>query len=357
MAAVVNLSQDRALMRLRSSLANADKHIAELFRIFVLQFILMPAAYFLPRSWALAAANVFSLPLIAFPEPGMTAYRNMRRVFGGSPFRSFQLTWEWIANPFRDFVILKRVMYGREDVFSWKIVEENAENVARLRESGQSFIMASAHFKRTAAMAMACPQVTPGNFIQVSIPTPKEVKRPQDLRLRIQYGTTLEAASTVWRRPFEYAYTTIGLSGTRLLFRRLSKPGSVVDIHVDAPWPKNAAGSFSRPFAGMKDRGFATGAAHLAKVCRCPIISCVYWEEDDGTVVLRWGAPILHVDDEIETMNRLIDTFEVAVGERPTQYVLDIGNERRWNPKLRSWEDLPLDLRGRKLEPIVQSAL
>jgi hypothetical protein len=105
-------------MRLTSTLANADKHLTELLRIFILQFILVPAAYLLPRSWALAAANVFSLPLVAFPEPGMTAYRNMRRVFGGSPFRSFQLTREWVANPFRDFVILKRLMYGREDVFN-----------------------------------------------------------------------------------------------------------------------------------------------------------------------------------------------------------------------------------------------
>jgi lauroyl/myristoyl acyltransferase len=198
--------------------------------------------------------------------------------------------------------------------------------------------MASAHFKRTAAIAMACPRITPGTFIQVSIPTPKQVKRPHDLRLRIQYGTTLDAASTVWRRPFEYAYTTNGLSGTRLLYKRLSKPGSVVDIHVDAPWPRGTTGSFCRPFAGMKDRSFATGAAHLAKVCRCPIISCVYWQEDDGTVYLQWGTPILHVDDEIDTMNRLLDTLEVAIGERPTQYVLDIGHDRRWNAALRRWE-------------------
>ena len=50
------------------------------------------------------------------------------------------------------------------------------------------------------------------------------------------------------------------------------------------------------------------------------------------------GRNVLIVDDEIETMNRLIDTLEAAVGERPTQYVLEIGQERRWNATHRIWE-------------------
>jgi hypothetical protein len=37
-------------------------------------------------------------------------------------------------------------------------------------------------------------------------------------------------------------------------------------------------------------------------------------------------TPIEHVEDEFDTMNRLIDPLEQAV-ERPTQYVLDIGRK------------------------------
>ena len=325
-------------MRLRYALAELSTQIAEALRVLIMQAFLAPAAYWLPKSWALAAANVLSLSLLILPAPGFRACRRMRRLFGGSPYRSFQLAWGWIARPFRDFVILKRVMYGREDVSRWRIVERNSEAVARLRESGQSFIVATAHFERAALLAVACPRVTPGNYIQVGHATPSRLNSLYNLRLRIQYGTMLKVLSTAWRRPFEFAYTNTGQPTARMLHERLSKPGTIINIHLDAPWPQRATGSFCRPFAGMKERSFATGAAQLAKLCRCPLVSCVYWRDDDGTVFIQWGSPILHVDDEIDTMNRLIDTLEAAVGERPTQYVLEIGQERRWNATHRIWE-------------------
>ena len=325
-------------MRLRSALAQFNTHITESLRVLILQAFLAPAAYWLPKSWALAAAKLLSLFLVILPAPGFTTCRRMRRLFGGSPYRSFKLAWAWIARPFRDFVILKRVIYGREDVSRWRIVERNSDEVTRLRETGQSFIVATAHFERAALLAVACPRVTPGNYIQVGHAAPKRLTCPYDLRLRIQYGTMLEVLSTAWRRPFEFAFMNAGQPAARMLHERLSKPGSIINIHLDAPWPQRATGSYCRPFAGMKERSFATGAAQLAKLCQCPLVSCVYWRDDDGTVFIQWGSPILHVDDEIDTMNRLIDTLEAAVGERPTQYVLEIGQERRWNATHRIWE-------------------
>jgi lauroyl/myristoyl acyltransferase len=229
-------------------------------------------------------------------------------------------------------------MYGREDVSSWRIVERNSDGVTRLRETGQSFIVATAHFERAALLAMACPRVTPGNYVQVAHAAPKRLNSPYDLRLRIQYGTMLKALSTAWRRPFEFAFVNTGQPAARMLHERLSKPGSIINIHLDAPWLQRPTGSYCRPFAGRKERSFAIGAAQLAKLCQCPLVSCVYWRDDDGTVFIKWGSPILHVDDEIDTMNRLIDTLEAAVGERPTQYMLDIGQERRWNATHRIWE-------------------
>ena len=38
-------------------------------------------------------------------------------------------------------------------------------------------------------------------------------------------------------------------------------------------------------------------------------------------------------------MNKLIDVLEKAIGERPTQYVLHIGEGRRWNANMKHWED------------------
>jgi lauroyl/myristoyl acyltransferase len=233
---------------------------------------------------------------------------------------------------------------GREDVSNWRIIEKNSDEVASLRETGQSFIVATAHFQRAALLAIACPRVTPGNLMTVGLPAPREIKTLYDLRLRIQYGTMLKVLSTAWRRPFEFAFTmprtSSSPSAASMIFDRLRKRGTVLFIHVDAPWTKGPTGSYTRPFAGLRGREFSTGAAQLAELTQRPIVSCIYWQKDDETVVLEWGSPIQRVDDTTETMNRLIDPLEVAIGERPTHYVLNIGDERRWNAKLKRWEDL-----------------
>jgi lauroyl/myristoyl acyltransferase len=88
----------------------------------------------------------------------------------------------------------------------------------------------------------------------------------------------------------------------------------------------------------MRERSFSMGAARLAKLCKCPIVSCVCWREDDGTIIFQWGSPILSVGNEIDTMNQLIDAVEEAIAARPTQYVLEVGHERRWNPELGRWQ-------------------
>ncbi len=327
-------------MRLKSELRLLSANISELLRILCMQVVLVPAAYFLPRSWALEIAKLLSLSLVVLPSPGWAAYRQMRQAFGQDRYRSFLLAWEWMARPFRDYVVLKRVLYGREDVSSWKIVEKNSDEVVRLRETGQSFIVATAHFQRAALQATTCPKVIPGNLIHVVLPPPKEIRSLYDLRVRIQYGTTLKVTSSAWRRPFEYVFVGPRRSAASVLFERIGNPGNIIYIHLDAPWPKSPRGSYSRPFAGLEDRNFSTGAARLALKTQCPIVSCVYWQENDGTIILKWGSPIERVDDEIDTMNRLIDTLEEAVGERPTQYMFDIGNERRWNAALKRWESL-----------------
>ena len=118
---------------------------SEPIRILSMQLVLAPAAYLLPRRWALAVANVLSLGLVLLPSPGMVTYCRMRRAYGKGWLRSFQLAWGTVARPYRDFVTLKRILYGREDVSTWRIIERNSDEVASLRETGQSFIVATAH--------------------------------------------------------------------------------------------------------------------------------------------------------------------------------------------------------------------
>ena len=313
---------------------------SELIRILCMQSMLVPAAYLLPKRFGQATAKFLALLLLATPWPGMTTYVQMSRAFGQGRYRSFLLAWGWLARPFLDYVILKRLQYGREDVSNWKIVERDADRVAGIRESGQSFILASAHFQREALQAISCPRLTPGNFVQVAQPLPKTIRTPYDLRIRLQYGTMLRVFSSAWRRPFEFVFTGTGQTAAGVMFDRLRKQGNIVSIHVDTPWPDSSSSFYSRPFAGLDEGHFSTGVGQLASLTGCPIVGCVYWQDDEGTLIVDWLPPIVKVKDEVDAMNQLFDSFEKAVGERPIQYMFEVGKERRWNAEIKSWQSV-----------------
>jgi hypothetical protein len=316
--------------------------IEQMIRIVSMQFILAPAAYALPRKLALRIANTLALLLLILPIPGLHTYRQMRSAFGKGRLDSFYLAWGWLARPLSDFVILKRLVYKRENPFHWRIVEKNVEGINSLRESGESYIIVSAHCAKQPGLSMFSPDVTHANPVQIANPLPERILSLYDLRIRLQYWALLKAYSC-WQRSCEFVYIK-NLRAARTLYSRLSERGNVVFIPVDAPWGKTLTGSYERPFAGSKSRVFSTGAAQLAQLAKCPIISCVPLLESDGTVVLEWGEPIRIVGSgaagNVNAMNKLFDTLEIAVGERPTQYIFEIGCDRRWNSRSRRWEDL-----------------
>ncbi len=306
--------------------------------------MLTPAAYTLPRKWALALAYVLALSLLILPIPGLHTYRGMRRAFGKNRADSLYLAWGWLTRPLYDYVILKRLIYGREDPFRWRIVERNADYINSLRATGESYIIAVAHYAKVPSLCMLSPNVTCGQSVLVGGNPRKRVTSLYDLRIYIQGGAFIGAQSSCWERTPEFVWVGKDLRGAKKIYNRLCERGNVVSIAVDALWHKTLTGSYERPFAGQKSRIFATGAAELARLAQCPIISCVHILESDGTIVLEWGKPIRIIDYEmatvIDVMNKLLDTFEVAIGERPTQYLYEIGRDRLWNSKSKRWEDL-----------------
>jgi hypothetical protein len=310
-----------------------------------MKLILAPAAYALPRKLALALANALALSLVILPRPGLETYWQMRSAFGKSRQDSFYLAWGWLARPFRDFVVLKRLLYKRENPFNWRIVERNVDGINSLRESGEPYIIANAHFAKEPGFSAFSPGVTYGHPVQVADTPLKRIRSLYDLRNRIQYGTLLKAIFSCYGRDTEIIFSGSDLRTARTLYKRLCKRGNVVFIAVDAPWQKNLTGStYERPFAGHKSRVFPTGAAQLARMTQCPIISCACSLESDGTIVLEWGSPIRCVgnraENDLKVMDELLNVLEVAIGERPTQYIFEIGRDRRWNSQSKQWEDL-----------------
>jgi lauroyl/myristoyl acyltransferase len=94
----------------------------------------------------------------------------------------------------------------------------------------------------------------------------------------------------------------------------------------------------------MRARTFSIGSAVFSRMAQCPIVACATYVEKEGTVVLEWGPviPPPQREDEaadLRTINALLDFLEKAIGQRPTQYFLYIGEERQWNAVLQTWED------------------
>ena len=319
--------------------------VEQFIRVVSMKYILAPAAYALPRRWALGIAKALAILLVILPRPGFEAYWQMRSAFGKGRLESFSLAWEWLARPLRDFVVLKRLIYRHEDPFNWRIVEKNVDGINRLRESGEAYIIASAHFPKEPGLSIFSPNVTYGHPVNVGNEPMKQIRSLYDLRIRIQYEALLKASVSCWGRDIEFIFSGSDLRTARTLYKKLCERGNVVYIAVDAPWQKNQTGStYERPFAGYKSRLFPTGAVQLARMTKCPIISCVCSLESDGTIVLEWGSPIRCVGNmavnDSKVMDELLNVLEVGIGERPTQYIYEIGMGRRWNSQSRRWEDL-----------------
>jgi lauroyl/myristoyl acyltransferase len=128
----------------------------------------------------------------------------------------------------------------------------------------------------------------------------------------------------------------------RALLNGLRRNGVHAIITADAFW-NSPAGGMTRPFAGQSCHTFATGAATLGRLAQCPVIPCAPYLKNDGTIVLAWGPTIQPASRsdkaaDLKNTNVILDFVENAIGQRPSQYVLQIGEERRWNSILQTWE-------------------
>jgi len=328
---------------------------------------LQPAADFLPRTWARAAARILAAAVALSPTQGFEAYAMMRGAFGLSRIRALIAAQQWLARPFLDFVTMRRVIGGREKIHEWKIIETGSEAALKLKDSGKPFIIATGHFARESHLGIFLPQVIPHCITTVAAPLPPNSRDPLERRRRLQYRQLLEALPHVRPQGLKIAFTG-GFSSRYDEY--LNEPGRVLLISSDAYWkgggayrndasgprPKAAGGAHIRPFAGLIGYRLATGTAFLSRFVQCPILTCITYMRDDGAVVVEWGEPIPPAasDDkqsDLALTDRLLLDIERAVGLRPSQYVLNIGGSRRWNPAGSQWLDIECSsYQGAKLQ-------
>jgi hypothetical protein len=314
----------------------------EAFRLFCLKVPLAFAASFLPRKWALATADLAGRFIAVSFLGGCDVRSEMEQAFGTGKAEAFRLACASLAQPFRDSVVLRRFLRDRESLGDWIIKEKNAGAVEALRVSGKSYIVAVGHFSRQAILPILGSTVSPGRAMVLSLGTLSRPPGLQGLRTTTQLQLMLEAVLSA--RPDGVELAMVRQDTPFKLIRHLRGQGNVAFIHVDAPWSSEAGQSFERPFAGHGSRCFAVGAAKIARLARCPIVSCTWALEGDHTMVIKWGTPIdrhgveMGRSDESVTSDLLRD-IETAAGERPTQYVLNIGYGRQWRREARQWEN------------------
>lgn len=342
-------------MGMRRYIDRIRQDAAETVRALVMLLVLRPAADHLPRRLARQLAQLVGFLVALSPTRGRATYSAMRKAFGFSRARAFLAAQQWLARPFQDFVVLRRVLRDREDSTQWKVEERSSEAVRRIKESGQPFIVATGHFARESHLGLLLLRVLPHRIGLVAAPLPPRSWNPFAFRMWLQYGQILDAIKHL--RPNDLSFKFTGSVFLRL-DKHLHLQGNVVVISVDAYWkgggsylrqgsspaPPSATGVYTSPFAGQREYRVATGTASLSRLAQCPIVPCVTFMQDDDTRIVEWGAPIPppapnDKDADIRITHQLLRYIERAVGLRPTQYVLDIGDSRRWNALEEEWQD------------------
>lgn len=305
--------------------------------------VLRATASLLPGQVAFAVARVCGLSTTLLSVRGFRTLGHMRKTFRLPFFLAFHTTWDYLARPYTDFVLFRRILDGREDISKWSIIEENADAVKKLRGSDAPFIVATAHFAREATVTLYTPWIVPGRLKALVVPLPAFSWRPSVLRTRLQFGQMLQIIRHI-NPGAECVYTGSELKPIALV-HSLLQPGTRAIIHLDATVGPNELGSFSSPFAGHGQLAFAVGTARLARLAHCPIIPCVPRVVKHRQIELQWGEPVLphptkeSKQDDASVTSELLGFFEVAIGERPSQYVLPIGEDRRWEPDRIRWSD------------------
>ena len=315
---------------------NALTQAVEAFRA-GLFIMLRTAALTLPRSWAYAMASAVGSLLAASPI-GMRARRDMRETFPGQ--RVDDLVADWLGRPFRDHVNATRVAARIERSREWTVDMRGAPDL--LNDPRQSFIMATGHFSREAMSCVYMPWILPRRLATVIAPM-TQAKTPRGLRVRLQMREMVDGIRAMREGDVDIAEVA-GKSFLVRLLHRLREPGGVVVIASDASWGAEKGDGVTRPFAGYASQTFALGTARLARLSQTPIVTCVPFLASDRHIIMEW-SPVIppparnDIDADAHTTNEILDWIERRIGERPDQYVLSFGSERRWSSVARCWVD------------------
>ncbi len=334
-------------------------HLLEWFRFLTERWLIVPAARRLPLSVALATANAAGVVDSWIPTRASRAARAELDATGFTGATLERKIRERLAMTRHDLVWRERMAARLENISRWQVFQSNEAPVHALLDAKTAFIAAGGHFTQAAGDARHLVLPMKGSAVGGAVPrwrlSPFELRRRLDAQadefsreglMGLQRGRRRSEAlpATVpdlWQRAADWraAPAAPAVQAQRRYALATPGPGPQKQLDPDGGKP----GAFRRPFAGMVDRGFAVGAARIARIAQCPLVPFVaVLSPEPRTIIIDWGDPIpaSAVDDKDSdrtVISRAIDFIERGVGRYPEQYLHPIGSARRWDRSREIW--------------------
>ena len=322
-------------------------------RFFAERFVLLPAATWLPAGAALAVADAVGAADAFLPSGTRTVTRIELSAAGVPAAELGRMVRARLAMPRRDIVWRQRMTRGREHIGDWTVTEHNGDAVHDLVAAKVSFVVASGHFTSSAGDLRHKVLPLDGRSVSGAVPrwriSPFELRRRLDAQVDegsrvglMQLGAPGKRLADfraempdAWERGVDWNELPVYRNVQDEVLAELKTPGAACQLLIDAWWDRPTA--YRRPFAGMAERGFALGAARIARIAQCPIVPFVAVLGDrPRTVVFEWGDPIPPAAPRDKDSDRkVIDTalafLEQVIARYPDQYLHPIGSDRRYD--------------------------
>jgi len=289
-----------------------------------LSFLLMKAgATCLPAGRALKVAGLLS----RIAPINTAAPAAVRKAFGVSPAQAREIVKKHRLTPYRDYLMLRKLVLRGGTLEDYPYREQNAEIVRELRDTRASCIIAIGHFSRLATLPLYLSSATPQDLTGLIAPHPGRSWKPGTLWRRIHLGQILTMLQNQVRLDLQLVHPG-SLGAIKGIIRKLRSKNNVVITSADAHWTQTDD-CHSRPFLGHPVKYFSHGAAWMARTAQCPIVVCMPYLDETGTAVLDWRLRIdppakddVAADERIT--KQMLDEVEAAVIRHPEQYVLDL---------------------------------
>lgn len=305
-------------------------------------YIFRPLANVLPL-WGLRfLAYLLALPMPIVDGMGRVARIEYRRVFPGK--NGLLLYYRQQAKRLYEHAWQHRVIAGGEPPERYRFRVEASDEVKGILAGPGSVVIASGHFLRgPETFALTLPEIARRPFCVIVANPPAAPRDYHEWRIQLQLSVTVEAMSA-WTPPGWVRAIYRGGAFLRVL-QEMQEKDTALFINVDAHWPKGRGETATLPFAGFVSRTFATGAARAARMSGCPLLLLLPMPLVGREAGLKILGPYRSnlppgPESDIDVTRQLLEDIEKQIGERPEDYVMDIGHERAWNNRTRTWETL-----------------